>query len=177
MNARHGLLVATTAVLASCLVVGVALAQHATPTPTARAKSPFQAPPPLYGQLANGDPVMVYMNQLFYVGQRGVRSLCPDGVYDLKNGTRLPILAAHIVPPWVKQGFNPQPEPPGKELFALTENGQKLALSQGLLFFEGVGGGPRARCGDGTYALRGGASLRILGGQLQNPTQLQGFAP
>ena len=178
---RHNNLGTTTnaigLVLSALIAGGVALAQHPLQTPTPNVKRITVEERPLYGQLASGVWVMAFHEQLFFVGQKGVRSLCPDGHYDLKNGSHLGILAARIVPPWVKQGFNPQPEPPGKELFALTEKGQKLALSQGLLFFEGVGGGPRARCGDGAYSLRNGASVQIVRGVVQNAGHLEGFAP
>ncbi len=154
-----------------------ALAQLTAAQPTVGSRPAAFAERPLYGQLAGGVWVMVYRDQLFYVGQRGVRSLCPDGHYNLKNGSRLPVLAAHIVPPWVKVGFNPQPEPPGRELFARVDGGRRLVLSQGLLFLEDVHGGPRRQCGDGTYALQNGASVQIVRGVLQNAARLEGFAP
>ena len=139
-------------------------------------KAPSPEAQPLYGQLANGDWVMVHHDQLFFVGSGGVRSLCLDGDYTLKNGAHLPVLATHIVPPWAKQGFNPQPEPPGRELRALTAEGRRLVISGGRLFFAGDGG-PQTRCPDGIYALAGGGSVRITRGRIQNAAHLQGFAP
>ncbi len=171
------------ATIAACLAVvavlagGAALAYPQNPVPEVAARPTASLSRPMYGQLADGVWVMVYGNQLFYVGQRGVRSLCPDGRYNLKNGSTLPVLAAHIVPPWVKVGFNPQPEPPGRELFARVDGGRRLVLSQGLLFLEDVHGGPRRQCGDGTYALQNGASVQIVRGVLQNAARLEGFAP
>ncbi len=165
-----------TAVALLLLLGTAALAQDVTASPTATQKLQLLDTRPLYGQLANGDWVMVYRDQLFFVGQHGVRSLCPDGGYPLKNGSRLPVLAAHIVPPWVKQGFNPQPEPPGKELRGLTADGRHLLISGGLLFLVGDGG-PQVRCPDGVYALAGGRSVRIVDGKILDPAHLQGFAP
>jgi hypothetical protein len=163
--------------VAVVLVTGVAArGQHLTASPTATQKVRSPEAQPLYGQLANGDWVMVHRDQMFFVGAGGVRSLCPDGDYRLKNGSRLPVLAAHIVPPWVKQGFNPQPEPPGKELRVVTAGGRPLVISGGRLFFAGDGG-LRTRCPDGVYALAGGGSVRIIGGRIQDAARLQGFAP
>ncbi len=162
--------------VALVLLTAAAQAQHVTASPTATQKLQLPDTRPLYGQLASGDWVMVHRGQLFFVGQGGVRSLCPDGEYPLKNGTRLPVLAAHIVPPWVKQGFNPQPEPPGKELLAMAADGRRLVLSGGQLYFE-AGGGPRTRCPDGEYRLQGGGVVRVAGGKIQNLAKLQGFAP
>lgn len=155
------------------LAGGAALAQHPAALPT-----PHRAlvVPALYGQLASDDWVMVRDDQLFFVGQRGVRSLCPDGEYRLKNGTRLPVRAAHIVPPWVKQGFNPQPEPPGRELYAMSARGRRLVTRDGRLFFVGSGG-EQTRCRDGVYPLAGGFSVRVARGLIQEPGHLQGFAP
>ncbi len=169
------------ATIAACLAAtgffagGAAFAQHPERAQIVAARPTVTHTRPLYGQLADGNWVMAYRDQLFYVGQHGVRSLCPDGTYDLRNGSRLPVLAAHIVPPWVKQGFNPQPEPPGRELRALTSHDQRLVIAQGNLYFEGRGS--RTRCGSGTYALRGGGSVRVVGGQIQDPAHLVGFAP
>ncbi len=170
------------AAIAACLAVvaflagGAALAQPQDRTQRVAARPTASPARPLYGQLADGVWVMVYENQLFYVGQHGVRSLCPDGRYDLKNGSRLPVLAAHIVPPWVKVGFNPQPEPPGRELFARGLNGGRLIVAEGVLLAEGLRG-ERSRCRDGVYTLRGGGSIRIVRGQIQDPAHLVGFAP
>jgi len=177
MSLNANLRTAASCGAAVALLMGSAvLAQQVNPNPTRVAPPSVREAPPLYGQLANGDWVMVRADQLFFVGQGRVRSLCPDGTYPLRNGSRLPVLAAHIVPPWVKQGFNPQPEPPGKELRGVTAGGKPLIISGGQLFFAGDGG-PRMLCPDGVYALGHGGSVRIVGGAIQNPAALQGFAP
>ncbi len=178
MTRREATLSSTGIIAVAVVLVAGAAAQgqHVTASPTATQKVQLPEAQPLYGQLANGDWVMVHRGQMFFLGQGGVRSLCPDGDYTLKNGFRLPVLAAHIVPPWVKQGFNPQPEPPGKELRAVTAGGRPLVISGGRLFFAGDGG-PQTRCPDGIYALAGGRSVRIIGGRIQNAAHLQGFAP
>ncbi|MGD1147652.1 MAG: hypothetical protein ABR961_06875 [Thermoanaerobaculaceae bacterium] len=176
---RRKAIAATSLITAVTLVLltgAAAQAQQATPTPSATRFAALPDTKPLYGQLTNGDWVMVRGDQLFFVGPGGARSLCPDGEYPLKNGFRLPVLAAHIVPPWVKQGFNPQPEPPGKELRARTADGQHVVISGGQLYFE-FGSGPRTRCPDGEYRLLGGGAVRVIGGNIQNPAKLQGFAP
>ncbi len=153
-----------------------ALAQTPGARPTVGSRPAALAERPLYGQLAGGVWVMVYLDQLFYVGERGVRSLCPDGDYRLMNGSQLPVLAAHIVPPWVKVGFNPQPEPPGRELFARATNGSRLVIAGGVLLLESRSG-TRSRCHDGVWALRGGGTIQVVGGQILNPAHVVGFRP
>ncbi len=175
-NLRHTTIAITLTVLALVLA-SVAPAQPPAPTPTTAARQPIPSPAPLYGQLESGAWVMTNRVQLFYVGERGVRSLCPDGDYRMKGGGTVKVKMERIVPPWVAHGFAPQPEPPkATALHGIAIDGRHLLISAGTLYHLREGG-PQVRCPDGVYALRGGGSIEVLRGQILNAEHLQGFAP
>jgi len=135
-----------------------------------------------YGTLANGNPVMVLGDRLFYVGQQGVRSLCPDGIFRLKSGETLTVRRGKIVtpeditPPWVVKGLNPQPEPPIPELFGIVIDGREVVTARGKLLLLRMRG-RRVVCPDGTYSLRGGGPVQVRAGMIVNPDRLAGLAP
>ena len=174
----------TRLVIEVALVGFVAIATMAAGLGAPELRTP--TPPPseggAYGTLANGNPVMVLGDRLFYVGQQGVRSLCPDGIFRLKSGGTLTVRRGKIVspeditPPWVIKGLNPQPEPPIPELFGTLIDGREVVTSRGKLYFLRTGG-RRVVCPNGEYSVRGGNGLEVRAGMIVNPAQLGGLAP
>lgn len=51
-------------------------------------------------------------NHLFLL-ENGKKTPAPDGIYKI-DGSVLQVRAGALVPPGAAQGFNPQPDPPGK---------------------------------------------------------------
>lgn len=169
--------IATSLAVPALVLASVALARPPAPTPTIVARQPMLSSAPLYGQLESGAWVMTNRVQLFYVGERGIRSICPDGDYRMKGGGTVKVKMERIVPPWVAHGFAPQPEPPkATPLHGIAIDGRRLLISAGTLYHV-RDGGPQVRCPDGVYALRGGGSVEVLRGQILNAEHLQGFAP
>ena len=174
----------TRLVVEAALVGFVAIATMAAGLGAPELRTPTTPPSErgTYGTLANGNPVMVLGDRLFFVGQQGVRSLCPDGIFRLKSGETLTVRRGKIVtpeditPPWVVKGLNPQPEPPIPELFGIVIDGREVVTARGKLLLLRMRG-RRVVCPDGTYSLRGGGPVQVRAGMIVNPDRLAGLAP
>ena len=164
------------------ILIGAAWAMAASEAPEARATLMATPAPGEYGVLATGAPVMVRDGQLLFVGQGGVRSLCPDGSYPMRSGQTLTVRRGKIItpeditPPWVVKGLNPQPEPPLPVLGGTLIDGREVVTAGGKLLFLRTRG-RRVACPDGEYALRGGGPLKVRGGVIVEPGRLAGLTP
>jgi hypothetical protein len=129
----------------------------------------------LYGQLADGRWVAVTRGSLYWTGEAGLLALCADGTYHTMAGDILHVRAHKVVLPGEIRAFNPQPEPPARQLLGTLADGRRLMVNgQGaFLLVEGKPVPPP----DGTFELRGGGSLTILHGQPTSKLLPKGFTP
>ena len=123
--------------------------------------------------LANGTPVVILGDQLYLADPQGVLTRAGNGDFELRSGGILKVRRSLLMlPPGGLRGFNPQPEPPGREVLLQGARGESLALTGDRLYFVEPRG--RRQCPDGTYPLAGGGRAVVRGGVLQSISSLAG---
>jgi hypothetical protein len=124
--------------------------------------------------LADGTQALAFGGRLYLPGPTGVLAVAGDGNYALKHGGRITVKNGKLdVPPWVRKGFDPQPEPPGFALRGALLDGRRIEIVGGKPFL--LVGTERRACPDGTYRLAGGANARVVGGQRTGLSSLAGL--